>query len=103
MAIENHSAGITITGEHIQLFHLMRVQAGLALEINTGMKLSGGRSTMKLAKGLCLSTKNTKKGVLLDLVAFTHTRFPEQKPTQTVVRALADVKMSQKLRSQLSL
>lgn len=103
MAIENYDGATVITGEHIELFHLLRVQSALGLEINTGMTLSGGRSTMLLAANLCQSPKRTKKGVLLDLIAFTHTRFPEHKPVPSVVKALADVRMSKKLRSQLGL
>lgn len=88
MAITGDDGGITITGEHIELFHLMRVASALGLEINTGLKMSRGGSTMSVAAQLCGSTKRTKKGVLADLVKFTGERFPEYKPAPSVLRAL---------------
>jgi hypothetical protein len=87
MAITSGEGGTTITGEHIELFHLMRVASALGLEINTGMKVGRG-SVMQVAAQLCGSKKRTKKGVLADLVKYTGERFPEYQPAPSVQRAL---------------
>jgi hypothetical protein len=92
MAVENNGGTITITGEHIQVFHLLRTAHALALEINTGMSM-GRRSTMTVAAMYCGSTKRTKKGVLRDYVAFLTEKLPHTaegpwQPGPSITKAL---------------
>lgn len=89
MAIE-HTPGVgtMITGPHIELFRLMALASALALEINTGMKMGHGRSPMTIAKEITGSPKRTKRGVLVDLVAYTTQAFPGYEPVATVTKAL---------------
>jgi hypothetical protein len=93
MAVEQTDGGMVVTGEHIAVFQLLRVGHALALEINTGMKVAGGRSVMQLAAGYCGSTKRTKKGVLRDYIAFLaenlpHTADGAYQPSPSIQRAL---------------
>jgi hypothetical protein len=79
----------TITGDSITLYRHMAIASALGLEVNTGMKMSHGRSTMQVAAGVCGSTKRTKKGVLADYVAWMKTTYPAYTPAPSIVRALA--------------
>jgi len=88
MAIENFDGGTMITGEHVMLFHHMRIASGLGLEISTGMKMSRQGSVMLVAAKTCGSTKRTKKGVLADYVAWMQSTYPDYKPAPSVLRAL---------------
>lgn len=90
MAIEHSNSGTLITGEHIELFNLMRAASALGLEINTGMKMSRGVNSREVANRLSGSTAKTKRKALADLVAFTTAKFPEYKPAPSVVKALAE-------------
>lgn len=104
MAIEHTESGtMIVTGEHIELFQLMRAVSALALEINTGMKMSHKGSAMLLCASLCGSPKRTKKGVLLDLVCWTKANWPSYTPAPSAKKALGDVRMSKKLRKALDL
>lgn len=77
MAIEKtDGGGFVVTGRHIELYRLKTIQSALALEINTGMKMSRGGSVMKAAAATAGSSKRTKRGVLADLVAYTEKEFP---------------------------
>ncbi len=90
MAIEIHDGGLTLTGEHLNLFALISLAHGLALEINTGMKMSRGGSPMLAAKAQCGSHKNTKKGVLRDYVAWlSASTSPAWEPSPSIVKAMA--------------
>lgn len=42
MAIEANEGGVTITGEHIDLYRVLMLRRGLRLEIKTGMKMHRG-------------------------------------------------------------
>lgn len=93
MAVEKHAGGITITGDHVMVFQYIRVAHGLALEINTGMSMSGRGSVMKLAASYCGSAKRTKKGVLREYVAWLEANLPHTadgpwKPSGSIVRAI---------------
>lgn len=52
MAIEVTDTGITITGEHIALHQGVALAHALALEVNTGMRASRGRSAMQAANAV---------------------------------------------------
>lgn len=56
-----------ITGNALQHAEIARIVSCLCIEIRTGMKHSRG-SQMNLAKHWCGSSKQTKKGVLGDLI-----------------------------------
>jgi hypothetical protein len=89
MGIEHtEGVGTMVTGEHIELFRLMALASALALEVNTGMKMSHGRSPMTVAKEVTGSAKRSKRGVLADLVAHTTAKFPMYRPVATVTKAL---------------
>lgn len=90
MAVEKHDGGgVTITGYHIDIFRIKAIESALALEINTGMKMSHGASPMKMAARICGSVKRTKLGVLRDLVAWCELQVPQYRPMPSTVKALA--------------
>ncbi len=89
MAVEINDGGMTITGEHIPLFRAMQVMHGLALEINSGLKLSNRGSVMLIARGMCGSAKRTKKGVLADYVKWFRASNPAWEPSGSVAKALS--------------
>lgn len=88
MPIESSDSGTLITGDSIALFRHLQIIHGLALEINTGMKLSSRGSVMLVAKAMCGSPKRTKRGVLSDFVAFTRSAYPSYESSPNVVKAL---------------
>lgn len=88
MPIEAGEGGTSITGDEVNLFRYLQVMHGLALEINTGMKLSSRGSVMQVGQRICGSTKRTKKGVLRDMVAYAREQFPAWEPSASVVKAL---------------
>ena len=90
MAVEKTESGLLITGVHIQVFQLIRVAHGLALEVNIpGMKVSRGGSIMQLAASYCGSSKRTKKGVLRDYVAFLKANLPGGwEPSASIAKAM---------------
>jgi hypothetical protein len=67
---------------HLALAH------ALALEINTGIKVSRSYSPMLLAKAQCDSAKRTKKGVLRDYVKWVQTWYPEYQPSDSLKKAM---------------
>ena len=77
-----------ITGDRVRLFHYLQLIHGLTLEINTGMKVSARGSVMVAAKRTCGSPKQTKKGVLGDMVAYAMSEFPDYHPADNVLRAM---------------
>jgi hypothetical protein len=89
MAIENFDGGIMVTDESVSLYRALALGHGLALEINTGMKLSSKGSVMLAAAAFCGSTKRTKRGVLKDYVAYMKKAIPTFEPSERIVKALA--------------
>ena len=51
MAVESTAGGIVVTGEHINLFGARACLGALSMEINTGMRMSRGRSAFDAANG----------------------------------------------------
>lgn len=110
MAIQtNDGGGFTITGEHIDLFQAVTIARALALECNTGMKMSRGVSVLRSANSVVstwphealtqacgfkvqpLGMKATKRGALGDLALWLIVVWKwELKPDGTVARALGD-------------
>lgn len=77
------------TPEGIQMFRVLQVMHGLALEINSGMRLTNRGSVMLMAKQMSGSPKRTKKGVLRDYVAWVQSFYPEFTPKENVTRAMS--------------
>lgn len=88
-----------ITGrKQIAVAQLLALASALALEINTGMKMSRGRSPLKIAQSTevtigdterPLTTKRTKTGALADVVDVLRQVMPEGwQPGPSVRRAL---------------
>ena len=88
MGMLNDNGTVVMTDEHTKLFHYMQLIHGLALEINTGMRLSNRGSVMNAAKRVSGSGKGTKKGVLFDMVVFTMGEFPIYHPPVKVLDAI---------------
>lgn len=84
------NGGFTIATESgIAMFRHLQLIHALALEINTGMRMSSRGSVMMTAREVCGSSKRTKKGVLGDYVKFViSTVDPDFQPAGTVKRAL---------------
>lgn len=62
--IEVHdNGGITIDGEHIEVYRMLTLRRGLMLEVQTGMKLSHGRSCYAIIKSE-FGLKGNKENVL---------------------------------------
>jgi hypothetical protein len=65
------SKTIVVTGrENVLAVRALAIRRGLKLECETGMVMSSRYSTMNVAKGVCGSTKRTKRGVYADLDAW---------------------------------
>jgi len=88
MAIESDEGGTLITGEHILMFHHVRIASALGLEVSIGIKVSSRGSTMKLAAQTCGSSKRTKKGVLGDYVEWLEATYPGYERAPSIVKAL---------------
>lgn len=73
----------------VAMYHLLSMTHALALEINTGMAMHSGVSLIKQAKKLNLTSKQTKRGVLGDLVAAIKKVDPNYAPSASVTKALA--------------
>lgn len=81
--MNNNEASTTIAlsgPEQVAAFQLLRVRAGLALEIKTGMKMSRHGSVMNLAASYCGSTKRTKAAVYKEYDAYLVSLGFESKP-----------------------
>jgi hypothetical protein len=61
MAVEVHDGGMTITGEHVEIYRLLSLIKAFDLEIRTGMKMRHGMSLTKIAKQYG-ATSRTKQG-----------------------------------------
>lgn len=89
MAIESGPGGTMITGSaDITLYRHLAATSALALEINTGMRMSSKRSTMLAVAAICGSGKKTRRGVLRDMVAFMQRTYPQYETATSVQRAL---------------
>jgi hypothetical protein len=55
------NGGYMVTGEHIQVFDLLRIQKALSLEVRTGMKMSRGVSMVKVAQDRVTNVLGSKK------------------------------------------
>lgn len=89
MAIEvTESGSMMITGEHVEVYRLLAIQSMLALEINTGMKMSRGGSPMAVANSITGSTKRNKKAALVALVDHTEALTGIECTNPTVLRAI---------------
>lgn len=100
--IESDDGGLMITGEHVEMWHAARVATGLALEINTTMRLSNRGSVMLAANRITsqydmawcggpatLGRKRTKAGALADLALVLAVMWGYQ-PVSSVRKALGD-------------
>lgn len=61
------TAFILDTPEQINMFHVMQLRSALGLEIKTGMKFSNRGSLIATAKRCGYTSKQTKRGVYIDL------------------------------------
>ena len=85
------SAGFTIDMRDAEVrfrVHIMQCVHGLALEINSGMKLSRHGSLLKLVQSSYGVRARTKRGALVEMVALLHASDPEWVESSSVVRAL---------------
>ena len=55
------NGGMMITGEHIAIFDLLRIQKALKLEVKTGMTMSRGVSMVKVAQDRVTNVLGSKK------------------------------------------
>lgn len=94
MAIENIPGGGTmITGkDDIRFFALLQLAHGIALEMNTNLRMSSRISTLQAARnmGLVPEGRRPQKKALLRLVvqAIRETK-PDYEPSGSVAKALA--------------
>jgi len=89
MSEQDENRTVVLTGAGVHMFRYLQLIHGLALEINSGMKLSSRGSVMNAAKEVCGSPKRTKRGVLADMVKFMRTQDPSYTPSDRVAKALA--------------
>ncbi len=83
---------VTLTGSQVHVASYLALAHRLALEVTTGLPFSNrGPSTMSIAKRVCGSPRQTKRGVLADLVAFIKRPdvHPTWEPGASITRALA--------------
>lgn len=88
MAVEKHDGGFTVTGPDVHTFHLLRLAHAVALEVNTGMKMSAG-SALQAVNRVTGKTARTKRAALADLVAHIKDQRPDYEPSPSIVKALA--------------
>lgn len=77
------------TPQGIEMFRVLQVLHGLAMEINTGMSVSSRGSIMLLAREMCGTSKRTKKGVLRDYVKWVQSWHPTFEASDRVKKAMA--------------
>ena len=75
------------TPEGIEYARLATFAHALALEINTGMKLTRG-SVLARAQASGYTSKRTKKGALSDIIAIQRQMFPNYEESASILRAL---------------
>ena len=81
------------TPEGINMLRLISMAHALALEVNTGMKMSRGVSVLAIAQRDGITNKRTKKGALKDVVEYIQLVHeaegrPPWEPSETIVRAM---------------
>jgi len=79
--------------EGVGMVRLLAIAHSLALEINTGMKMSRGLSPLAVAQRDGITSKRTKKGALRDVVAAIKQAHidqgrPAYEPSSVIVRAM---------------
>lgn len=84
---------IVDTPKGIDMVRLITLAHGLTLEINTGMK-AGPYALTVVARGLGVTNKKTKKGVLRDVVAAIRKAHPDYMPSKNMTQAMAPVRKS---------
>lgn len=68
MDTTENMGGETITGEYIEEYRLNAIIRGLAIEVQTGMKVGRGASMLTLARAEGLTNKSTKAAALVQIV-----------------------------------
>jgi deoxyribose-phosphate aldolase len=81
--------GFVIDNPNRELMAHTTIMHRLALEINTGLKASGGVSTLKAAQDWEFTDKRTKKAALRQMVEIRKAGQPGWEPSDSIVRALA--------------
>lgn len=77
------------TPEDIEMYRLLTIASGLALEINTGMAVSSRFSLLATVQQQGLTSKRTKKGALKDVCAHIKKLNPAFVPNPRVAQAMA--------------
>lgn len=77
-----------VTGDGVELQRQITVMYGLALEINSGLKVRRGVSLVKLANAISGGNGRTKKQALRDLVASLKETNPRWEPGGRVKAAM---------------
>ena len=73
--------------EQIQMFALLQAAYRLSLEIRTGLKFR--QSTLAAVQRAGITTKKTKKGALVDLIAVIQKANPNYVVSSTIAEALS--------------
>jgi len=76
---------LTAENGGVKFFQYTRVAHALALDIK-GIKFGG--SVMNLAKSYCGSSKRTKRGVLIDYVAWLESQYPDWTSSDNIKAAM---------------
>lgn len=86
MAVETTAGGMSITGDHIEMFRFMTVMRGMALDIR-GIKPTRGFSSIKLAAQYGIKAR-TKKQALEGMVALMREANPEWEVPASIKQTL---------------
>lgn len=76
------------TPEGIEYARLATFAHALALEINTGLKMSRGLSVLANAQRSGYTDKRTKKGALRDIIALQRELLPSYEESPSILKAL---------------
>ena len=87
--ITTDESGTSITGKSIDLYRFLAAIRGLALEVNTGMKVSSRANLIRVAEGYTGETYRTRKQALRGLVEAAGRAIPDYTVPVSVERALA--------------
>lgn len=87
--IKTDDAGTMITGESIDLYRFLAAIRGLALEINTGLKVSSKVNMSKVATSFTGEPYRTRKQALAGLVEAAERVIDGYERPASVVRALS--------------
>jgi hypothetical protein len=88
MTVKITDAGTMITGPDIEIFRVRVIARGLALEINTGMKMSRGVNTVALVNKITGRNDRRKINALQALVDLVRKTDPEFGTNDSIARAL---------------